>query len=341
MPEIKPVLLGCAGPQLTHEERGFFAETNPFGFIVFQRNCQTPEQLRALTGSLRDSVGRANAPIFIDQEGGRVARLKPPHWPAFPALRRIGVLYEQDPALGRMAMYLHCLLTARMLRDVGIDGNCAPVLDLFLPDTAEAIGDRAISAAPDVVAACARVAIDTFLQQGILPVIKHMPGHGRVKVDPHVELPFVDATLDVLRERDFVPFEKLNDAPIAMNCHVVFRALDPDVPVSLSHKAHRDFLRGEIGFEGLIFSDDLAMGAISCPLEERAARALQAGADIALYCTGRLDEMDVFCRNLPPMSEVALVRWKRAQTMRRDAVDSPVSVARLRGQLDQLIEMDI
>lgn len=339
MRTIKPVLLGCSGPHLTDEEKSFFAALNPFGFILFQRNCENPDQLRVLTKALREAVGRADTPVFIDQEGGRVARLKPPLWPSFPALRQLGVLYEQDPALGRMALHLHSLLIARMLKDLGINGNCAPVLDLLVEGASTAIGDRALSADPLIVAAGARVAIETYLQNGVFPVIKHLPGHGRVKVDPHIALPYVDDDIQTLRREDFIPFMTLRDAPIAMNCHVVFRCIDSENPVSLSRKAHDDVIRGEIGFEGLLFSDDLAMGAITGALDDVACRALEAGADIALYCTGNLAEMKQFCANLPDMSQAAQERWGQAQARCRES-DAAPGMDKMKDRLDQLLALE-
>ena len=339
MSAIKPILLGCSGPSLTQEEGSFFAQTQPFGFILFARNCETPEQIRTLTRSLRSCVGRPEAPIFIDQEGGRVARLKQPHWPHFPAMRRLGVLYERDPALGRMAVHLHSLVIARMLRDLGINGNCAPVLDLLIDGASDAIGDRAISARPEIVADCARVAVDTYLSQGVYPVIKHMPGHGRVQVDPHIDLPFVDCPLEVLKQSDFVPFEKLKDAPIGMNCHVVFRGIDSEQPVSLSPIVHRQIIRGDLGFEGLLFSDDMAMGAIRIPLEEVAHKAIEAGADVALYCSGKLSEMRAACANLPDMGEQSLARWERAQMLCQERSDD-FSATRMMARLDHLLSLE-
>lgn len=336
---IKPIILGCSGPSLTMEERAFFASVNPFGFILFQRNCINPEQVRTLTQALRESVGRDDAPIFIDQEGGRVARLKPPFWPAFPAMRRLGVLYEQDPALGRMALHLHALLIARLLKDVGINGNCAPVLDLMIDGASSAIGDRALGSDPTLIANAARCVIDTYLQNGIYPVIKHLPGHGRVQVDPHIDLPFVDCSLDVLRGADFVPFAKLADAPMGMNCHVVFRAIDPDLPVSLSARAHKDIIRGEIGFDGLLFSDDLAMGAIKIPLEEVAARALTAGADVVLYCNGELAAMRKVCGSLPDMTAQAEQRWRMAQERCCESEAMP-GIDKMQDRLDMLLNLE-
>lgn len=313
MAPIKPILLGCAGFALTDEERGFFGQANPLGFILFARNCENPDQLRALTAALRESVGRADAPIFIDQEGGRVARLRPPHWPALAAMGEIGSLYKKDQAAGIEAMRTHSAAAVRMLRDVGIDGNCAPVLDLDVAGASCVMGDRTFCGDPAAVAALGRVAVETHLAGGVYPVIKHMPGHGRVKVDPHELLPFVDTDRATLEAEDFVPFRALKDAPIAMNCHVVFRSLDSENPVSLSRKIHEEILRGVIGFEGVIFSDDLAMKALSLPLRELGARALEAGADVVLYCPGVLADSREVCEGLPPMAEASAQRWARAR----------------------------
>ncbi len=311
--DIKPILLGCAGPVVTKEERVFFRQANPLGFILFARNCESPDQLRALTSALRESVGRASAPIFIDQEGGRVARLRPPHWPALLAMGKIGALYRQDQAAGLEAMRQHSQSAARMLRDVGIDGNCAPVLDLDVPGASCVMGDRTFCGDPVSIAALGRVAVETHLANGVYPVIKHMPGHGRVKVDPHELLPFVDTDRATLEAEDFVPFRSLKDAPIAMNCHVVFRSLDSENPVSLSRKVHEEILRGAIGFEGVIFSDDLAMKALNLPLRELGARALGAGADVVLYCPGVLEDSREVCEGLPLMGEASAQRWEKVR----------------------------
>lgn len=314
---MKPVIFGCSGLALTGPERDFFTRVDPFGFILFQRNCETPEQVAQLTQQLRGCVGRPDAPVFIDQEGGRVARLKPPHWPALSALRPIGALYEQDPQAGIAAMAAHARQTAEMLYGLGINGNCSPVLDLYIEGASSAIGDRAISRDPAVVAALGAVIIENFLAQGVLPVIKHLPGHGRVRVDPHLAMPTVDADAATLAAEDFRPFIALKDAPIGMNCHVLFTALDPEQPVSLSAKIHRDIIRGAIGFEGLLFSDDLAMKALAAPLPQRARSALAAGADILLYCTGALAEMADIARDLPPISDAARERWEAAKNRLR------------------------
>jgi beta-N-acetylhexosaminidase len=372
---MKPVIFGCSGTELTPEERDFFATAKPLGFILFQRNCKTPDQVKGLVNSLRAYVpgpneqtcrqvrsdsppleggvrgggerpggkfaietliqdappppypsppgggntgapgcsSALNIPVFIDQEGGRVARLKPPYWPSLPSMRVIGRLYERDAERGLEAMRLHAQLTARQLTALGINGNCAPVLDLFVDGASSAIGDRAFSRKPEHVAVLGRVAVDTYLANGVLPVIKHMPGHGRVKDDPHLTLPTVDTERDVLEAEDFAPFKALRDTPLGMNCHAVFKALDPDKPVSLSAKVHREVIRGVLGFEGLLLSDDLAMKALNGPLPQIACQALEAGADVVLYCPGTLPKMRAIAEVLPEMNELALARWARAK----------------------------
>lgn len=310
-----PLILDCAGQTLTAEEAAFFTQTQPLGFILFARNCANAEQVRGLCGALRRSVGRDDAPIFIDQEGGRVARLKPPNWPGLPALRLIGRLYEADAEMGLRAMFLHTRIIAAMLVNCGVNGNFAPVLDLYLPQASPAIGDRALSADPEIVATLGRVALNTFLAHGVLPVIKHMPGHGRVRVDPHYELPVVETDVETLAAQDFRPFKILNDAPLAMNCHVLFTALDKENPASLSAKIHQDVLRAEIGFKGLIFTDDLAMKALQMPLQERAERAMAAGADIAIFCNGTLAEAKEIASGLKAMGSEKLGVWQKTSAL--------------------------
>lgn len=329
-----PAIVGLAGPELTPEERHCFAATQPFGFILFQRNCQSPEQVKQLTTELRNIIGRTDAPILIDQEGGRVARLKPPHWPKLPPMRTIGALYEQDTATGLEAARLHSRIIASMLHDLGINVNCAPVLDLSIAGAAEAIGDRAVSTDPEIVATIGRIYSDTHLAHGVMPVIKHFPGHGRVKVDPHYELPVVDTALDLLRAQDFAPFKALADLPLGMNCHVLFQALDDKQPVSMSPVAHQRIIRGELGFAGLLLSDDLAMEALQGDIASRSQRALAAGADIALYCAGKLPELQALAAALPPAAPQLMVKWQAALT--RVGKPQPVDIA---ADQDRLLEL--
>jgi beta-N-acetylhexosaminidase len=282
-------IYGCSGHRLTAEEKAFFAEARPWGFILFRRNVESPDQLRALTGELRDSIGDPTAPILIDQEGGRVQRLGPPHWPKYPP----GDAYlkaTNDPLAARELVRLGARLMAHDLRDVGIDVDCMPVLDVPVPGAHDIIGDRAYAPDPALVAQLGRAAAEGMLAGGVLPVIKHMPGHGRAFADSHKSLPVVHADFDTLDSWDFAPFKALSDMPIAMTAHVVFTAIDPNHPATTSKKAVK-LMRGHLGFGGLILTDDLSMHALSGSFAERAEASLKAGCDIVLHCNGDLAEM--------------------------------------------------
>jgi beta-N-acetylhexosaminidase len=284
-------VVGVASLRLTEDERQILHARPPWGFILFKRNCGSPEQVRQLIAELRSASGRPDAPILIDQEGGRVQRLQLPHWPARPAARRIGSIAERDLAAGREAAFLLARLIARDLSDLGITINCAPVLDLALPQQTSAIGDRAFSQDPEIVAALGQSAIAGCLAGGILPVIKHLPGHGRARVDSHVALPVVESATPELAASDWVPFRACAGAPVALTAHVLYTALDREHPATLSRAIIADVVRGDIGFGGVLLSDDLSMGALGGSLGERAARARGAGCDIAVHCNGRQDEM--------------------------------------------------
>ena len=300
-------IYGCQGVALLREEQDFFREAQPFGFILFARNCESPEQIRALCQALRDSVGN-DAPILIDQEGGRVARLKPPHWRARPPARQFGALFERDPDMGRDAAYLCARLIAHELRDVGVNVNCAPVLDVPVPGAHDIIGDRAYSLDPATVIELGRATIEAYLDGGVLPVVKHIPGHGRALADSHLALPRVSASADELSAHDFVTFRGLNHAPIAMTAHVVYEAVDSQRPATTSPRVVQRIIRGEIGFDGLLMSDDLSMAALEGPLNVRAKQSLFAGCDIVLHCNGKLDEMKAIAGEAKPLSGKALHR---------------------------------
>ncbi|MGE3624180.1 MAG: glycoside hydrolase family 3 N-terminal domain-containing protein [Bdellovibrionales bacterium] len=312
-----PVVFSCSGESLTSPERRFFGETNPFGFILFQRNCNSRDQVRWLIKELRQVTGRQDVPILIDQEGGRVSRLQPPQWPTHPPARLFGIMYERDPEWGTEAMRLYARIVADELWQLGINVDCAPVLDLFMEGATSAIGDRAISRKPAVVAALARVWSETFLANGILPVIKHLPGHGRMSLDPHQLAVRIGATRAELESDDFVPFELLKDMPLGMNSHAVFTALDADAPASLSAKVTENVIRGSLGFDGLLFSDDLNMKALKGAPADLAQSALAAGADVALWCNGTLPEMGAIATALQPMSDSSWERWMHARGMTR------------------------
>lgn len=284
-------IYGCAGLTLAADERAFFRDARPWGFILFARNIKDPPQVRTLITQLRETVGDANIPVLIDQEGGRVARLKPPHWDARPPAARFGALYGVDAEAGREAVYLNARLIAHDLAELGITVDCLPVLDVPVPGAHDIIGDRAFGADPSTVIALGRAQMDGLLDGGVLPVMKHIPGHGRAGADSHLALPRVDAGAEELSACDFVPFRSLNHCPAAMTAHVVYEAIDPQRPCTTSPKVIRDVIRGEIGFEGLLLSDDLSMKALDGPLSVRARAALFAGCDVVLHCNGDMDEM--------------------------------------------------
>lgn len=311
----RAVIFGCAGPRLSDQESAFFRDTDPLGFILFQRNCESKDQLSALVDALRQTVGRADAPVLIDQEGGRVARMKPPEWPESPAAAQFGALSRIDPESGHDAAWLNGRLLADMVGRHGINVDCVPVLDLPQPGASQAIGDRAFDDDPRRAAELGRATCDGLLAGGVLPVIKHVPGHGRATVDSHDGLPEVDADFDTLARHDFVPFRALNDMPLAMTAHIRFTAIDPAHPATLSPRVINDVIRGEIGIDGLLMTDDLGMNALSGTLGERAAAAIDAGCDVVLHCNGDGAEMADVAAATGPMTDAAAVRWDRARDM--------------------------
>jgi beta-N-acetylhexosaminidase len=323
---------GCQGMELLADERAFFREARPWGFILFGRNCSDRAQVSALARSLRECVYDPRAPIFIDQEGGRVARLRPPHWRARPAAQRIGELYANDAAQGREAAYLTARLIAHDLREVGVTVDCAPVLDVPVEGAHDVIGDRAFARDAAVVIELGRAEIEGFLDGGVLPVIKHMPGHGRAFADSHKELPRVSASLEELSASDFVTFRSLNQAPIAMTAHVVYDCVDAQRPATTSAKLIREIIRGEIGFGGLLVSDDLSMNALDGPLGVRARSALFAGCDVVIHCNGRMDEMKEVAAEAKPLEGMSLQRADAALALvnePRAAIDVEAGEARL------------
>lgn len=309
----KAVIFGCVGEALTAAERRFFADTNPLGFILFHRNCREPGQVRDLVAALRNAVDRPDAPVLIDQEGGRVQRLKPPHWRQAPPAARFGALYGTDPVAATEATSLNARLIAEDLRDLGIDVDCAPVLDVPSEDGHDVIGDRAFGKDPEQVAELGSACCDGLLSGGVLPVLKHIPGHGRATADSHHDLPAVDCSHAQLSDCDFIPFRRLRAMPLAMTGHVLYRELDPVAPVTTSPSTIADTIRGEIGFDGLLFSDDLSMQALSGTLGARASAAIEAGCDIALHCNGDAEEMEDIAAAVGPMSKAAQARWRRAR----------------------------
>jgi beta-N-acetylhexosaminidase len=314
-------IFGCAGPTLMAEEHRFFHDVDPLGFVLFKRNCETPDQVRALVRALRDSVDRPHAPVLIDQEGGRVARLRPPEWRAAPAPGRIGAVAARDRGTALEAARLNASLMGRELADLGITVDCTPVLDLQFPGAhAGVVGDRALGSDPELVAALGRATCEGLLAAGVEPVIKHIPGHGRALVDSHHDLPRVDAPLAALRQTDFIPFRRLADMRWGMTCHVVYAAIDPDRPATTSPKVIAEIIRGEIGFDGVLVTDDLSMQALQGDLGDRTRRARAAGCDVALHCTGRLDEMREV---VDAAGSISAATSKRLMRPRRSPPPSP------------------
>ena len=328
-------VVGVAGPQLTAAERRLIEAGRPFGFILFARNCVSRSQVRRLVDDLRVAAGRPGAPVLIDQEGGRVMRLCPPHWPPRSALRVIGRLAERDPDAGREAAWLHARLIAADLAALGITVDCAPVLDLALPGRSPAIGDRALSADPALVGQLGRALIDGFLAGGVLPVIKHLPGQGRARTDSHLTLPVVDAAAPLLRATDWQPFRVCRAAPFAMTAHVLFPALDPEWPATLSARVIGEVIRGELGVTGALLSDDLSMGALTGSLGERTAAARAAGCDLALHCNGRHHEMVEVLAAAGPLEGAAAARCRRALDQLRPA--TPLDLPQAEARLDALL----
>ena len=306
-----PAILGLAGPTLSPDERAFIRAADPAGFILFARNCRDKIQLRALTDALSDLSGRDNLPILIDQEGGRVARLKPPEWPEFPAQGRFAALYARAPISAIEAARVNAQAIACVLAECGVNVDCLPLLDLPQPDADEIIGDRALGAEPMQVAALGRAVLDGLAAGGCVGIVKHVPGHGRATADSHKQLPVVEANAETL-EWDLAPFRALRDATMAMVAHILYRAWDGERPASLSPKIVAEVVRGKIGFDGLLMTDDLAMNALTGAPGGRAAAALAAGCDLALHCSGNLADNEAIAAALGEIAPRSRDRLERA-----------------------------
>ena len=331
----RALVLGCAGERLDREERAFFRDADPWGFILFARNVTTPAGVAALVASLKEAVGR-EAPVFIDQEGGRIQRLKPPHWRAAPPPAVFGALYARAPEAAAEALALNCRLIAGELKALGIRADCIPCLDVPSREEHGIIGDRAFSRDPKVNGALGRVVVDTLLAEGVLPVVKHLPGHGRARVDSHEELPVVEASLEALDVSDFAPFRTLMNAPAGMTAHVVYTAIDPDAPATTSRRVVEEVIRMRIGFGGLLLSDDLCMKALSGSPASRAAASFDAGCDVALHCNGAMDEMRAIAEVAPALAGPALERARTCEAAMARAA-APGDAAALSAALDRLL----
>lgn len=308
---MKPVIFGLSGEALTDDERALFRAARPAGYILFKRNIADRDQLRRLTDSLRELDGRERLPILIDQEGGRVQRMQPPVWPAFPAAEPFERLYEIGPASAIEAARANAEAIALTLSEVGITVDCLPLLDVRRPGASDIIGDRALGSDPLRVAALGRAVLDGLRRGGCVGVVKHMPGHGRALVDSHLELPVVDAEAEALEE-DLAPFRTLRGAPMGMTAHVVYTAWDAGRPASMSPVVIEEIIRGKIGFDGFLMSDDIDMKALKGSAAEKAKAVVDAGCDAALDCWGRFDEMQAICEALGEMPAVSAERLERA-----------------------------
>ena len=320
-------ICGMAGTAISPAEASFYRQASPFGLILFKRNVENPAQVAAITAQFRDIVGW-NAPVLVDQEGGRVQRLGPPHWPAYPAGAAYGALYQADARLGLTAAELGGRLIAEDLAALGIDVDCIPVADVPVPGSDRVIGDRAFGETPGQVAALAAAQARGLMAGGVLPVLKHLPGHGRATADSHLKLPVVDADRATLEATDFAAFRPLARLPLGMTAHVVFSALDPVKPATTSAIMIRDVIRGWIGFEGLLMSDDISMGALTGTLGERTRAALAAGCDLALHCNGDLSEMGEVAEAAPVLAGESALRAERALALRQRNNDFDVAAAR-------------
>ena len=328
---ISAAIFGCEGPDLQASERDFFREHQPWGFILFARNVQTREQVSELTASLRACVDHEDVPVLIDQEGGRVRRLRPPVWPDYPAAQRFGEIYREDREEGLRFTWLQSRLMAGDLSQLGINVDCLPVLDVPIESAHEVIGDRAYSRDPEEVADMGLAASKGLVAGGVLPVIKHIPGHGRALADSHEQLPVVEVSQDVLEQTDFLPFCRLSNMPLAMTAHVVYSQIDPDHPATTSVRVIDQIIRGHIGFEGLLMSDDLSMKALSGDFFQRTQQAFGAGCDVVLHCNGLMEEMKAIVPAVPVLEGVSLQRAERAMEMIASPADAtPFDEAALR-----------
>lgn len=335
---INSFITGVAGAILSPDEGAFLRQAQPAGLILFKRNCIDPEQLRRLIGSFHDAVGSSDPLVLVDQEGGRVQRLKPPHWRLLPASSAYGMLYAKDPAQAVTSARLAARLLATELRAIGITMNCTPVLDLPLPNAHAIIGDRAYASDVSTVIALGRAVAQGHLDAGVVPVIKHIPGHGRAMQDSHLALPVVDTPAQTLVDTDFAPFRALAELPVAMTAHVVFSAYDQEQPASCSAHVTAHVIREHIGFDGLLISDDLSMRALSGTIAERTGAVLAAGSDLALHCNGELDEMMQVAQVASPLAGRALQRYQTAlgcldATPETDSFDIAEAEARLKEAL--------
>jgi beta-N-acetylhexosaminidase len=325
---VRAFICGVSGLELTDTERGFLREADPWGFILFKRNVQSPEQVRRLIGSFRELVGRDEAPVLIDQEGGRVQRLGPPHWLSYPPGREYGRIYDRDRSQGLAAARLGARLIAADLEALGISVDCLPVADVPVAGSDAVIGDRAYGLNAAKVAAIAAAIAEGLHAGGVLPIVKHIPGHGRATADSHTRLPTVDADRATLEQTDFAAFRALNHLPLAMTAHIVFSAIDPVAPATISATIVREVIRGFVGFDGVLMTDDISMGALAGTMAARVRASIAAGCDIVLHCNGRTDEMQSVAAEVPVLDGEALRRAAAALAGRGSPEPTDLAAAR-------------
>ena len=306
----KAVIFGCAGTALTQEERAFFQNHQPLGFILFTRNIENPDQLKSLIKDLKSTITHKNPPILIDQEGGRVARLKPPHWKVFPPASVFGQKADQDLEYAQLEVYKNFSAIAHDLKELGITADCAPLLDLQVEGADQIIGDRSFSSDPDIAGKLGLEAIRAFQDHGIISIIKHIPTHGPADCDSHLELPRVLLTHDELKSH-FEPFKVCQNAPWAMTAHIIYNAFDPENPATQSPRVIQDIIRGEIGFHGILISDDIGMKALSGTFKDRAEKSLHAGCDVVLHCSGDINEMKDTIQGVSPLTHAAYAKLEK------------------------------
>lgn len=338
---MKPLILGAAGPRLSNSETAFYAEHKPAGFILFRRNIEDPAQVKALVSSMKEAADNPDALVLIDQEGGRVARLRPPHWPSYPPGAAYGALWKVDPDLAGEAAFLGARLIADDLAQLGINVDCLPVLDVPVPGAHDVIGDRAYGREPHIVMALGRAAAEGLLEGGVLPIIKHIPGHGRATADSHHALPRVSTSRYVLDRTDFPPFRALGDLDLAMTAHVVYEAIDPDEPATTSRRVITEVIRGQMGFDGILMSDDLSMKALSGDFSQRRRSVLAEGCDLVLHCNGEMAEMAPIAEGCPDVASEARRRLDRALLALKRPSRLPFDRGQAQARLAELLAIPV
>lgn len=333
----KALIVGVPGPDLDSATRRLLTDIDPLGFILFARNVENPAQVRALVADLRNTIGRADAPVLIDQEGGRVARLKPPHWRAAPPASVFGRLAARNPEGAKRAVHLNAQLIGAELAALGINVDCAPVCDVPAADADPIIGDRAFATDPETVAVLARCFCAGLSAAGVLPVIKHIPGHGRAMADSHQEMPHVDAPHTELDAIDFAPFRALADCAWGMTAHVVYSHIDPDHPATMSATVINETIRRDLGFNGFLVSDDVSMGALTGPMGERVRACMSAGCDAVLHCNGDMAEMMEVADNLGSLTDIAEIRFDKTLTAKQ--TPEPLDRREAEGRLEALLNL--